>query len=204
MKKSFTIVEIIITILIISIILTLSTPKNTNSKLKYAKEQIIIHLKYTRYLAMLDNKFDHNNQKWFKKRWTLKFQNCRTEIGGVYYLIYSDKDASGYQPKKIETLKDPLTNKYIYSYYCEEDNLVDKLEQVKITEYFGVSKAEISCNDTSTIGQLSFGNDGNLYTYFDSIDSEAYKITEQCKIKLYDLDNQSEIINIEPSTGYIY
>jgi len=202
MKKSFTILELIIVILVLSIILSLSIPKQTDSKLSLAKEQILIHLKYTRYLAMIDNKYD-NNEKWYKKRWTLKFQNCRSSIGGIYYLIYSDDDASGYQPKKTETLQDPLTHKYIYSFFCEEDNLIDKLEQVKITKYFNVTNAQISCNDTGTIGQLSFSHDGNMYTKF-GISEENYKLDEKCEIILTDIYGNNERIFIEKDTGYIY
>ena len=161
-KKSFTIIEIIIVILILSVILTLAIPKSNNSKLKLAKEQILTHLKYTRYLAMLDDKFEHNNTEWFKKRWTLKFQNCYESVGGIYYRICSDKNIETAHVEKTDCLKDPLTKKYIYAFSCKEDKQIDKLEQVKITEYFGVNKIEISCNDTSTIGQLSFGYDGNL------------------------------------------
>ena len=209
MYKSFTILELIITILILSIIISLAIPKQKTAKLGLAKEQLILHLKYTRYIAMLDNKYKHKNidetKPWHKARWTLKFYNCNSNVGGLYYIIFSDKDGSGTKPKKIETLKDPLTNKYIYATgACSKDNIIDKLEQVKVTQYFGVSKIEMSCNDTSSIGQLSFSSDGNVYTKFETYNKDAYKLEEQCNIKLYDKNNKHKTIYIEPKTGYIH
>jgi len=82
MKKGFSLLELIFVILIIGIILSQSIYRNNLSKIQLAKNQIMLHLKYARYVSMIDNKYNYKNNKWFKKRWSLKFMNCQSSIGG--------------------------------------------------------------------------------------------------------------------------
>ncbi len=104
--------ELIFTIILISIIITVAIPKNNLSKLSLARDKILINLSYTRYISQIDDKFDIEDNQWQKKRWTLKFQKCSATIGGLYYVIYSDKSGGTAHFKKQDCLKEPLTNKY--------------------------------------------------------------------------------------------
>ena len=191
--------------MLLSIINSQVTLKNNIAILKLAKQQLILHLKYVRYIAMIDNKYDCLNPLWFRKRWTVKFLNCASSIGGYYYIIYSDKNQNGYI-SKTETLKDPLSDNYIYSYQCNEDSLYDKSKFVLLTKKYDIQNIQITCNSTSTVGQLSFGYDGSVYSRLSNVDleSEKYKITSQCKIKIKDSNSNEEIITIVPNTGQIY
>ena len=74
--KSFSLIELIFVISIIAIISTYSISNTNINKLKLAKNQIIMHLKYMRYISLLDNKYEHNNGLWFRKAWNLKFRKC--------------------------------------------------------------------------------------------------------------------------------
>jgi len=201
MKRGFSLLELIFIILVVGIIASQSIQKNNLSKLTLAKNQIILHLKYARYIAMLDNKYDYQDIEWYKKRWSLKFLNCQSSIGGIYYVIYNDLVSNG-AIKKEETLKDPLTGNYIYSYQCTKDSLYDKSKFVLLTEEYEIKSINISCNETSTIGQISFGDDGKVYAKAGKNESD-YEIKEPCSIKLYDKHNQSEEIIIYPNSGYI-
>ncbi len=202
MKRGSSLLEWIIIISIVGILTTQAIPKNNLSKIKLAKNQILLHLKYTRYIAMLDNKYDSEDPMWFKKRWNVKFENCDKDVAGVFYMIYSDEDKNGYV-KKVESLKDPLTNNYIYASNCKKDSLYDKSSFVLLTQKYGVDRVDISCNHTrETIGLLSFGIDGNVYSDFD-IDDEKYKIDEKCIITLQNKQNESETIIIHPNSGFI-
>ena len=203
-KKSFSIIELIFVITLIGIITSQVSIKNNLSKIKLAKQQIILHLKYVRYIAMIDNKYDKDNPLWFRKRWTLKFLNCQSSIGGLYYVIYSDENENGYISKN-ETLKDPLTNNYIYSYQCKEDSLYDKNKLVLLTKRYNVDRINISCNKTSTIGQLSFDIYGELHSKLstNSNEKEKYKINKPCIIEIIDKDNNKETITIHDKTGNI-
>ncbi len=201
MKKGFSLLELIFVILIIGIILSQSIYRNNLSKIQLAKNQIMLHLKYARYVSMIDNKYNYKNNKWFKKRWSLKFMNCQSSIGGVYYVLYNDLDSNG-AVKKEETLRDPLTNNYIYSFQCVKDDLYDKSKFVLLTKEYGITRVEVSCNKTSTIGQITFGIDGKIYARNGEKESD-YEIKELCTIKLFDKNSKLETIKIYPNTGYI-
>ncbi len=201
MKKSFSLIEVIFIISLLGIIATYGLPKNNISKIKLAKNQLLLHLKYTRYIAMLDNKYDLEKALWYKQRWNMKFLNCQESIGGIYYAIYSDEDMNG-QISKEETLQDPLTNEYIYSYQCTKDSLYDKSKFVLLSETYGVDFIDISCNETSTIGQIIFDHDGKVYTKHNE-NIEKYEIKEPCTIKLSNKNNENEIITIYPNSGFI-
>jgi len=200
-KKSFSLLELIFIILIVSIVASQSNIRNNLSKLQLAKQQLLLHLKYTRYIAMLDDKYDSKDFLWHKQRWTLKFLNCQQSIGGLYYVIYSDTDKNG-AIKKEESLVDPLNGNHIYSFQCTEDKLYDKSKFVLLTKKYDIQNVVLSCNSTSTIGQISFGHDGNVYSRLGN-NEEDYKIISPCILQLTDKYNQTEEIIIHPNTGYI-
>jgi len=200
-KRSFSIMEIIFVLIIISIIASQVLPKSQISKLNLATEKIILYLNYTRYIAHIDNKFKIDDEEWERKRWTLKFLNCSSNYGGLYYNVYSDMYGGTGAYKKKDTLKDPLNNKYLYSFYCKENKKNDESKHVLLTKEYGIEKISMSCNTTSTIGQISFGYDGKIYS---QLGSNIKEIEEPCKIKLFDKENNFTEIIIEPKTGYIH
>jgi type II secretory pathway pseudopilin PulG len=200
MKKSFSIIEVVVVLLLIAIVITLSIPKTSISKLQLATNKILIYLNYTRYTAMIDNKYSVDDNEWEKKRWTLKFQNCSNENDGLYFVVYSDQSGGTAHFKKKETLKDPLNNKYLYSGYdcIPNDN---ESPDILLTKKYEIVDVDISCNTTSTIGQISFGEDGQIYS---QLGTNIKPITQPCSIKLIDSKNNYSTIIVEPNTGYIH
>ena len=188
-------------LIILSIVIVQIVPKNQISKLNLATEKIILYLNYTRYIAHIDNKFDHQDAQWERKRWTLKFLNCQESIGGLYFNVYSDMYGDTAHFKKTDTLKDPLNNQYLYSNSCKEDSVGDKSKHTQLTKEYGVTKVEVSCNTTDTIGQISFGYDGKIYS---QLGVDIQEINEPCHITLFDKENSSRTITVEPKTGFIY
>jgi len=202
-SKSFSLIELIFVIVLVGIISSYFIPKLYTSQLTQAANKIILHLKNTRYQAMLDNKFNHKDEMWFRERWTMKFQRCQKSVGGLYYVVYSDTNHGGHI-NKTETLKDPLTQKWLYSNY-DCDASYNESEDILISKQYGVSQVDITCNSTSTIGQISFGYDGVIYTKLGTKSSDTYKyaLNEKCKIILFDKNNENVTILIEPNTGFI-
>lgn len=203
MKKSFSILELILTITLISFLYITFLPKNKINNLDELTNRILLYMSYTRYIALIDNKFDLDDSLWHKKRWTIKFFRCRETEDGIYYSIYSDKNKSGH-PSSEDSLKDPLTKKNIYSSnYCKENSSNSKY--VLLTKYFGISDVKISCNETTSLGQVSFGSDGKIYSKLSSYENESseYEITEPCNIKFISKDGNSKEIILFPSSGYI-
>lgn len=208
-KKSFSLLELIFVLTLITII-TASFYSNTSfEKLKddnidIATNRLVLYLKQTRYQALLDDKKELDEQKWHKKRWTLKFFECDKSIGGIYYVIYSDENLKGH-PNKSESLKDALSNKYIYSSNsCV--NSYDTSKYVLLTKVFGIQKVDVSCKMDSSLGKISFGSDGWVYKKLSTNENEHYKyrLTKPCIIKLIDKYNNKREIVIEHESGYIY
>lgn len=184
-----------------AIIATQVIPKQQISKLNLAADKIILYLNYTRYIAHIDNKFAIDDLEWKRKRWTLKFLNCENTIGGLYYNVYSDMHGSTAHFKKSDTLKDPLNSKYLYSNACRDDILNDKSKHVLLTKEYGITDVNVNCNTTSTIGQISFGFDGKIYS---QLGTNIKEIQNQCIIKLFNEKNEFISIAVEPYTGYIH
>lgn len=175
-----------------------------DAQLEIATQRLILYLKHTRIQALIDDKFDPNDSLWHKKRWSLKFLRCKHDVGGLYYSIYSDTNKTG-QIAKAETLKDPLTLKYIYSdNTCEAKE--DRSKYVLLTQEFNINKVEVSCNDTDSLGQLSFGSKAELYSKLSDTQNRPfdYLVENPCEITLYNDKGDISVIVIEPHTGYIY
>lgn len=206
LKKSFSFLEIIAVITLIGIfyfsfVLKFDVAEN---KLNDASDRLILYLKHTRLQALVDDKYDSNDSLWHKKRWSLKFFRCKESVGGMYYSIYSDENHTG-QVAKLETLKDPLTNKYIYSdNSCEYKE--DRSKYVLLTQEFDISKVEVSCNETDSLGQISFGSKGEVYSKLSNDSDKKYDflVKNPCEIALYNDKGDVSVIVIEPQTGYIY
>ncbi len=202
MKKSFSLLEIILTILLISFIYTLFLPKN---KIKYPDEiinRLELYISYVRFKAFINDKFDLEDPLWHKKRWTIKFFRCRESVGGIYYSIYSDNNETGI-PSANDSLRDPLTKKNIYSSNkCEENSSNSKF--VLLTKNFGITDVQISCNDTTSLGQLSFGSDGKVYSKLSNYANESneYEVNKPCSLKFISKNGENKELVVNPYTSY--
>lgn len=203
MKKASVLFEFILVIALVSIIYTMFYPKTNKNKLQQLESRITLYLKQTRYQALIDDKYEQNEKLWHKKRWTMKFFRCDKDEGGIYFAIYSDTNMTGH-PNQKESLKDSLTNKYIYSTNsCQENNYNSKY--VLLTKNYDIKTADISCNSTDSLGQISFGNDGRVYSKLSNYANEQYnyEIKTPCKIRFIAHNNEFFEIKISPKTGFI-
>jgi type II secretory pathway pseudopilin PulG len=201
MKKSFTLLELIFVIKILIVLYKFFIPNQKINKLNEVINRLDLYISHIRYQALIDDKFS-NDTLWHKKRWTLKFFRCRESVGGIYYSIYSDENLSGH-PNASESFKDPLTNKNIYSSnLCNETN--NNSKYVLLSKNFGIKDVKISCNSTTSLGQISFGKDGRVYSRLSNIDNESfeYEIIKSCSIKFIDENDNFKELIINPKTGY--
>ncbi|MGD9625826.1 MAG: Tfp pilus assembly protein FimT/FimU [Arcobacter sp.] len=203
MKRSFSLLEIIIVITLVGFLYTIFIPKTNPNKLDEITNRISLYLSYVRFKAMIDDKYDENDTLWHKKRWTIKFFRCRNKEDGIYFTIYSDKNKTGH-PSVEDTLKDPLTNKYIYSSnYCQENE--KNSEYVLLTKKFNIEDISIDCNSTTSLGQLSFGSDGRVYSKLSNFENEfyEYEIEKECKISIKSKNGKEKEIKIYSKSGFI-
>jgi hypothetical protein len=204
MKKAFSLLELIFIIFILILIGSFFTYKITDNSLENATNRLLLYLKQTRYQSLVDDKYENSNSLWHKKRWTLKFFRCDKNVGGIYYSIYSDTNQKGHANLN-EALIDPLTNKRIYSTNkCKYSPNTSKY--VLLTKEFNINKVIVSCNNTNSLGQLSFARDGKVYTKLSSYDGESniHELLKACVVRIYNKNNKYKEIIIEPKTGYTY
>ncbi len=203
-KAAFTLIEVVITIALLSIIAYIFIPKTTTNTLDMATDRLVLYLKQTRFQSFIKDNYSLDDTLWHKKRWTLKFFRCRKSVGGLYYVIYSDKNRTGH-PSAEESLKDPLTQKPIFSTNsCEEKSNYNKY--VLLTKEYGIKSVELSCNSTTSLGQLSFSNNGKVYSKLSSRENgfNEYEIKTPCIIRITHNNGAYKEIVVESKTGYIY
>lgn len=203
-KKAFSLLELIFIIFILILVGSFFTYKITDNSLDNATTRLLLYLKQTRYQSLVDDKYENKSSLWHKKRWTLKFFRCDKNVGGIYYSIYSDTNQKGHVNLN-EALIDPLTNKRIHSNNkCNYSNNTSKY--VLLTKEFNIKKVFVSCNSTNSLGQISFANDGKVYTKLSSYDGEfyEYELLKPCILRLYNTNNKYKEIIVEPKTGYSY
>lgn len=202
MKKSVFILELVIVIVILGIIYSSFLPKKHYHKLDEVTNRVLIYLNFLRYQALIDDKFSHN-MLWHKQRWTMKFFRCReNEGGGIYFSIYSEKNDTGH-PNQKESLKDPLTNRYIFSNnYCKKNR---ENSPFVLLKNYDIKNVNISCNNTTSLGQISFGNDGRVYSRLSNLPSQAYdyEIKSPCSIRFTANNDDFREIIIHPNSGFI-
>lgn len=200
MKKAFSLFETIIVVSILILIATFSNLKLEDNSLDNLTNRLVLYLKQTRYQSLIEEQESKSENLWHKKRWTFKFFRCRKDVGGLYYVIYSDKNKTGH-PSSNESMNDPLTNKKIYSSNkCEENS--NNSKYVLLTKEFDVDEVNITCNKTNSLGQISFGSKGKVYSKLSSFENESYEyeITKACEIEIKSYKKGSRVITIEPKT----
>ena len=154
--------------------------------------------------------------KWFghplHKHFDAKYSSQRhAPLSRYHHRFYhqhparlSDKNSSGH-PSIEDSLKDSLSQKNIYSTnYCKEN--INNSKYVLISKNFNIKEVDVSCNETNSLGQLSFGAKGKVYSKLSNLpkDNASYEINDKCKIKLIDTFNEIRNIVLENNTGYIY
>ena len=75
MKKSFSLLEIIVNISLIALLYTIFLPKNKINYLDELTNRIELYISYTRQKALIDEKYNLKDSTWHRKRWTIKLQS---------------------------------------------------------------------------------------------------------------------------------
>jgi len=197
MKRSaFTLLELLFVIVVIGIIAVLAMPSLNSNPLQKAAEQVANHIRYTQHLAMVDDKFDSNDSRWYIENWQMQFKLAPN--GGVYYEIFSDTDHNGNSDNN-ESALDPLTKQPLDA----NNDITD------ITKKFAISTVSFSasCRGNGTGKEIAFDSLGRPYYYITNVNPPAtnmyqYILTSDCNITLTHTDGNATII-VRPETGYV-
>ncbi len=204
MKKAFTLLELVIVMVVVSIISVLLIPRFADSKLTEAADQIISHIRYTQHLAMIDDRFDPSDEFWYKTRWQISFRQCtedtNKDTNKWYYVVGRDIDKNGGVDKNGSAIN-PSDKKYLFT-----DNQCDLADdesgEILIYKKYSINKIEFAkaCGSNQYI---SFDQLGRPYQSTLSNDSSLDLIHGPCEIK-FTSDNGDFTITIEPETGYTH
>jgi prepilin-type N-terminal cleavage/methylation domain-containing protein len=226
LKKAFTMIELVFVIAVIGILSSFMLPSLTSmipgmsseGKLREAAVQVMSHIRYTQHLAMIDNRFDKENEVWFKERWQIRFyENVNSELEWAY-TIFSDRTNQDLEPNINEIARNPInTNEYMTGGY--PGNVIDvnnsrRTEKMKLNNNYGVQDIDFSNSCTSfNSRKIIFDNFGRPYWRYDDDDTD-YDVNllytacqiDICSVPDCTIANANDIVSIviEPMTGYTH
>jgi prepilin-type N-terminal cleavage/methylation domain-containing protein len=221
LTKAFSLIELIFVIVIIGIISSFIIPSIKTNPLQEAAIQLASDIRYTQHLAMNDDKFDKNENNWYKKRWRIKFFNKNRANNKWSYSIFYEGDGAN-NAKLYSMAKNPLNiNIYMSGGYnitgtTEEKKKLDYSENNESGLFIGTKKLNIG--STYGITNISFKNGcsgRSKYLSFDYLGRVFKKnpsnitspytnnlIDNDCKIELYS-NSKKIVIVIKAETGYV-
>jgi type II secretory pathway pseudopilin PulG len=219
MKKSFTLFELIIIIIVVGILASAIIPRMQTNSLNQAAIQLLSDLRYTQHLAMIDDKYDKNDLNWYKKRWQLAFISSKAANGGPSYTIFSDTSGNSTgDANEIEIAINPLNK----TQRMTGGHSGDKDLNINSSTFIGMKKLNLKYTYGITGIKLSKSCKvyGSKRIYFDYLgrplkgklgkangggNTSAYEsnnlIERNCEITL-EKKEDSISIRITPETGY--
>ncbi len=231
MKKAFTMMELVFVIVIVGILSAMIAPNFQRNSLREAADQLISHIRYTQHLAMMDDKFNPSDPKWFKGRWQLYFSNTTNGSDDKWtYSIFSDSGNYDGNPNQSELAVNPLdTTKYLTGGYSGTVQFDDpeSTHDILLGKKYGITDIDFLGGCSAPINQerISFDYQGRLlYKNLGGSTSSSgltmpYKrnaelrlVKTQCQVVLClinpcpvgnDIKNKITIA-IEPETGYAH
>ena len=201
-KKAFVLLEILIALTLVGVIYLSVKPNTKHFESSQFIQKLNFYIKQVRLKALLNDKFQLDEDLWHKKMWTIKFLRCRNSVGGYYFSIYSDVNMTG-KINKEDSYIDKLSNTYMYSSnYCNDST--SNNSDVLITKNYNINSINMTCNNTSSKGQLSFDANSRVYSKLsnNSDDYKEYLINGTCRIELVDKYGLYSEIIIDGKTGY--
>lgn len=233
MKKSFTMLEIIMVIIVIGILAAVIIPRTGSNKLAEVAVQVVRDIRYTQHLAMIDDKFDSNVAHWYRQRWQIAFSTAHSTRS---YSIFSDSPSlttgaydgnpsANITYTKVEVARNPLdNNRYMIGVANSNfDNSSTKRisPSLDIGKTYGVVDVKMSDGTSSTVKRILFDHMGRPYrgtgssTATHPISSSVdFIATSTILIKLCveacvganrTVNSDTEImIAVEPETGYTH
>lgn len=221
MKYAFTLIELIITIILIAILAIFVSNPFEKDTLVPATNQVLDHIRYTQQLALNQDMYvpspdfslytdseqrKKDSMQWFKKWWQIQFHTDNSYT--VYSDYPSDNDNFSYDNKPVHTengdtiAKDPFEGKYIAGSSTDVP-AEEVIKTVDLSNEFGVSIAMTGCRYGSR--HIMFDEMGKPHCTKTEDDSELNPYDRMAHngicLELSD-GSETSTIRIEPITGY--
>ena len=200
-KVAFTIIELILVIVVIAILASLVIPRYKRDRQIEAINNLLSSIRYTKYLALIDDKTNPFDPTWQKKLWAIRFSN--TNNSDAYYTICSDENENGAISRK-ECAIDTSNGKYFYRLNTHIPSK-DESPNTSIGKLFGINRINFSgaCKKVKHIAFDKFGRP-HIGLKNASNDYRTY-MKKDCNITFNFIDDTPNFtITITSETGYIY
>ena len=179
MKKAFTLIELVFVIVVIGILAAFMIPSTRTNPAVDAAIQLESHIRYTQHLAMIDDKFDANNTRWYRNLWKIDF-------AGNQYDIVNDNFINGISTPVFAS--EPLTQ--------------DVMQNIDLNADFGVTiTASLGCGTDISFDHLGRPIIGDLNAIVGINTVYAGLLNAPCDINLTN-GADTATIRIENETGY--
>jgi len=217
MKQAFTLIELIFVIVLISILgaSAMFYFRSSDNEIAQAANQLARHIRYTQHLALMDDRFDPSDNKWYGERWQIRFFYLETgdrqdnRCFFEYYAIFSDRDEAnkgGLPDTENELATDPYDKRRLGVYSGEDSTK----SITHLRANYNTCITHIYCpNSINSSTSFAFDSIGRPYfvsTRYDEgvVGAYAGLQREECRIELTHLDtNQQSEITIHPETGLV-
>jgi len=204
-NSAFTMLELVMVILLIGILAAMALPRLDRDIRQEAADNILSAIRYTQYLALIDDKTDPFDPKWQKKYWTIRFTISATHPDNSYYIVTSDMNQNNAASKK-ESAIDPSNGKYMYNSGGSFASLGDdESPHIFIGRKYGINGLKLSggCDHR----HIAFGSFGRAYSNIGTL-THAYEsyMAKDCRLTFSFREERIEdlVIIISKETGYAY
>lgn len=177
MKKAFSMIELIVVIVLIGILAFFLMPSGTDTKTLEAARQIISHIRYAQHLALNNDKFDSNDENWYKKFWRVSFSGATTgykldscKSGDKCWRYSVWQDSAGGSTTNANSTKelalDPVSpGKYLAADYLGNDSgvtMTNFSKKMNLTDTYGIKNIAFNGLGGST-QSFMFDDLGRVY-----------------------------------------
>ena len=203
---AFSLIELVIVIVIIGILLSITAINFKSDDLLKAANQVAFHLRYTQHLALIDDKFNPEDNNWFKARWQIYFIKTIESKSVLHYAIFSDSGKYSGSPDRYEIAKNPLNPSKVLAIAHAGISSINPTDELDLMSKFNIKDIELMdvCSHYNST-RISFDQLGRPYkgNPKSSTNSTQNLITSTCKIRLTHQNNSCIDIDITPITGLI-
>ena len=217
-QNAFTLLELVFVIVVIGILAAVVIPNARTNPVQEAAIQLVNHIRYTQHLAMVDDRYDSGDPKWYMGFWQIRFTTGNNSSEQeIAYVVYSDTSHTEH-PEISEIAKDPLTGLSIDGGVVNNDyGDSDLLPEANLGKAYGIKGISFSssCSYRSskrvTFDYLGRPIKGAISSpnSSDTLIKALRYMTDTCEITICSeeecetaADKNKAIILIESETGY--
>jgi prepilin-type N-terminal cleavage/methylation domain-containing protein len=206
-NKAFTLLELVFVIVVLGIIAALALPRLDRDIRQEAGDNILSAIRYTKLLALTDDKTNPRQTDWQKSLWAIRFAVSTTDTSATYYTIATDTNRNG-SIQKSESAIDPYTGQYLFnSSGSFASRATDESPNIFIGHHFGIKNILFSGGCTNSNKHIAFDHFGRPHTGIGSASNDfSTYIKQDCLLtfKFTDTSIQDLQIKIEKQTGHAY